>query len=377
MSGPRVVMLAPNFPPADGGVERLAAGLAAHLWPATTVVVAPPAPGGEAWDATAPFRVLRRPLTRRLPPRWLPARAAARAEGKADVVVALEWWPAARALPRRTNNGPLRVTFVYGTDVTGATAGGARRSLRAAMAATDRVVAISAYTAAALADALGGTTPPVDIVHPGVELDPPGADPAAVRAHLGLGRRPVVLTTARLVERKGHADFLAAWPAVLARHPDAVWLVAGDGPCRERLAAAAPASVRLLGRVDDVTLHGLYRAADVHVLPGRPHAHHVEGFGMAAVEAGAAGTPTVATALGGTPEAVGAGGVVVPVGDGEALAAAVADLLGDDTGRAALGAAARARAEELSWDRVAARVRAVLSDATAGQRPLRPAEVLP
>ena len=86
----------------------------------------------------------------------------------------------------------------------------------------------------------------------------------------------------------------------------------------------------------------------------------VEGFGMAAVEAGAAGTPTIATAVGGTAEAVGDGGVVVPQGRTDLVAAAIIDLLTDQASRDALGGHAKARAAQLDWPRVGQRYREAL-----------------
>ena len=227
--------------------------------------------------------------------------------------------------------------------------------------ACDLVLSISRFTAG-LAAEVGVSAA---VLHPGVELGAPSADPAQLAASLGVADRPVILTAARLVPRKGHADFLAAWPAVRHRCPDAVWLIVGDGPERHRLAAATRSvdGVQLVGAVDDRTLRGLYRLADVHLLPGREMDGHVEGFGMAAVEAAAAGTPTVATALGGTADAVGPGGVVVPAGDTKGLVDEVCALLLDDERRRALAAAALAHAESLSWPRVASRFRELVTDA--------------
>src|SRR6202011_3249373 len=66
-----------------------------------------------------------------------------------------------------------------------------------------------------------------------------------------------------------------------------LWIV-GDGPSRERLAKAAGPSVRFLGSVGDAELPRLYAGARFFVLPG------AEDFGIAAVEAQAAGRPVLA-----------------------------------------------------------------------------------
>ncbi|HZB70912.1 MAG TPA: glycosyltransferase, partial [Acidimicrobiales bacterium] len=103
-------------------------------------------------------------------------------------------------------------------------------------------------------------------------------------------------------------------------------------------------------------------AGDVFVLPSRQ-----EGFPVAPVEAMAAGLPVVAADAPGVRsvvgEGAGAGGVVVPRQDPDALARALVRFLGDREHARAVGAAARRRAEStFSLEAVGARLRAVLLD---------------
>jgi len=142
---------------------------------------------------------------------------------------------------------------------------------------------------------------------------------------------------ARLVARKGHADLLAAWPAVRAAVPGAIVLCAGDGWLREVLPALAAAAglgeaVRFLGHRDDLPV--LLAAADVVALPSRG-----EGLPLAVLEALAAGRPVVATDVGGNREAVedGRTGRLVAPGDPGALAVAIAELLADGEARRRIG----------------------------------------
>ncbi|MHB1288404.1 glycosyltransferase family 4 protein, partial [Georgenia sp.] len=121
------------------------------------------------------------------------------------------------------------------------------------------------------------------------------------------------------------------------------WVVVGDGPLRETLAARAEREhlpVHLLGRRDDVP--DLLAAADVVVSTAT-----WEGQPLAVQEALRAGAAVVATDVGGTREVTGDAAVLVPGGDAAALAAAVAQVLAADTRRDALRAASRARARAL------------------------------
>lgn len=158
-------------------------------------------------------------------------------------------------------------------------------------------------------------------------LVPTGRDP-------GLGR-PLVLAVGRLHPQKGYDVLLEALPKL----GGAVVAVAGDGPLEDVLRARAP-QVRWLGHRDDVA--DLYAAADVVVLPSRWEARS-----LTAQEALRAGRPLVATAVGGLPELLGAGALLVPPGDPVALGAAVRRLLDDPAEAAEL--AARGRLVAAGW----------------------------
>lgn len=102
-------------------------------------------------------------------------------------------------------------------------------------------------------------------------------------------------------------------------------------------------------RVSQQELVRLYASAQVAVSPSL-----YEGFGFPAVEAMACGLPLVAARGGALPEVVGDAGVLVPVADAGALAAAVGDLLGDGEKRERLGRLARQRVRErFRWDTAA------------------------
>ncbi len=190
---------------------------------------------------------------------------------------------------------------------------------------------------------------------------------AGVRADLGAGERPLVLAVGRLHAQKGFDTLVAAAGRWARRTPPPVVAIAGEGPDRPRLAALVAANgsdVRLLGYRADVS--GLLAAADVVVLPSQ-----WEGSPLAAQEALAAGRPLVATAVGGVPDLVGDGAVLVAPDDPAALAAAVAVLLDDPAAGVALAARGVARAatwpDEAATAAAAARVYAELLGRRGGR----------
>ncbi|UGY94971.1 glycosyltransferase family 4 protein [Streptomyces gobiensis] len=163
---------------------------------------------------------------------------------------------------------------------------------------------------------------------------------AKVRAELGAVERPLVFTIGRLEPHQGHDSLLTAARAWRHLGPPPLLAIAGEGTRRAEMqhridTEALP--VRLLGRRDDALR--LLAAADVAVLPGSWEARS-----LFAQEALYAGVPLVATEVGGVPELVGDAAVLVPYGDADALAAAVAGLLADPARRVGLAAAGRAQA---------------------------------
>ncbi len=213
---------------------------------------------------------------------------------------------------------------------------------------TDLVIANSE---AVRVDALRGERLPderVIVIHNGLALErfdrPPDGE---LRRRLGIDKAPFVVgVVANFIPYKGHRFFLDAWAEVVARAPDAVALLVGDGPGRREIEARAGAmglagSLRFLGSRLDVP--DILSIVDMLVHPSLE-----EGFCNAILEAMAARKPVVATAVGGNPEAVvhGETGLLVPPGDGRALAEAMGWLFERPEQAAAFGQAARRRVAE-------------------------------
>ena len=135
----------------------------------------------------------------------------------------------------------------------------------------------------------------------------------------------------------------------LAQLTDRAWrlVVVGDGPCREEvmqeLSEKAPGRAVFLGELDDAGLTDAYAACDMLVWPAVD-----EAFGMALLEAQAAGLPIVAGKQRGVPDIVSPGvtGLLPPPNDAAAFAAAVGRLLDDNELRQALSRAAASRVRE-------------------------------
>lgn len=225
---------------------------------------------------------------------------------------------------RRLRRGLERLAYQRGADLVLTTSAAAHRALRA-----------SGLPAGRLAQVAAGVPVPE---HVGLN----GHDPLALRARLGLvDGGPVVATLSAFDEDHGLDRLVEALPALSARHPGLQLLVLGDGEARARVGARVSRAgltgrVHLPGALGDVA-HVL-PLADAYCEPaGGPG--HPDGLATAL----AVGLPSVGTACCEAadllrPERT---GLVVPAGDGPALARALASLLDHPGWARRLGAAGR------------------------------------
>lgn len=193
----------------------------------------------------------------------------------------------------------------------------------------------------------------------------PRSDRAALSNEIGgedLEDRQLLLTTGRLVKRKGVAWFIqSALPSIVQGNPSVLYLVAGDGEERSTIERSIKNAgmhnyVRMLGRVSDETRSLLYQTCDIFVMPNIKVQGDMEGFGIVAHEAATAGLPVVASGIEGIADALhdGKNGILLPSGDQGAYIEAITRLLKDDKYRLAVGTKARNYTlQAFSWGTIA------------------------
>jgi phosphatidyl-myo-inositol dimannoside synthase len=385
VSKPATLLLSEVFPPKTGGSGRWFWEIYRRMPRDGIVIAAGEDPRQDAFDATHRLRVERTPLSL---PHW-GIRSIRGLRGYARALAAV------RRLARRNNVGRIDcgrilpegwvawmykkwhrvpyVVYVHGEEMN---YGIASRELgwmmRRVLAGAEFAIANSENTSKILHEGWGVPMTRIRLLHPGVDIErfvPAPRDPD-VRARLGWGDRPVILTVGRLQKRKGHDRLIEALPVIREAVPDLLYSIVGDGQERERLVELArrvgvEECVQFCGETGDDQLTACYQQCDLFVLPNREVDGDIEGFGMVLLEAQACGKAVVAGASGGTAEAmdVGRTGRIVCCDRVEEIAAVVCELLRDSALRETMGDAAHHwTASHFGWDVLARQAAEILGN---------------
>jgi glycogen(starch) synthase len=239
-----------------------------------------------------------------------------------------------------------------------------RRSWRKLVTAADVVTGCSQQVVDEGIAAYGpGLAHKTRVIRNGVDLE------LIRRAEPTTRGRPYLFGIGRLVRQKGFDVLIEAFARVAADHPDVDLLIAGEGPEHGALTelisrAGLDRRVELIGGVPAAEAFRLYRGATGFVLPSRH-----EPQGIVVIEAMAAGTPVVATRVGGVPETVqdGANGLLTEP-DADAMSATLRMLLDDPDAARARSAQAAVDVEDYDWRRITDQYTACYADAMQSER---------
>ncbi len=371
----RLLILSGEFPPFAGGIGNAAANLAEALAEKGCFVsVITPSYGKSDVnrDRQQIYRLIRLPLMRlryiRMLP-MIPAILAVVMREKPDFVLAMratrEGIPA--TIIRKLLGIPF-IVFAHGLEFTRFNPDSLTwRFCRWIYEQAEVVVANSKLTQKLLIER-GLSANKVYTIHWGVsnQLFEP-VSPLSRWNGQSLTDKRLVLSVGRLVERKGVDKVIEAMPFILEHCPNALYVVVGDGPYREKLKQLAKEKgvsdyVLFAGRVPDI--RPFYRTCDVFVLPTREgRKGDIEGLGLVYLEAAAFGKPVVASLVGGVSDAVvpNETALIVDPLDPKDIANAIVKILTDEQLARKLGEAGRERVlREFTYDKVAEKVLALM-----------------
>jgi len=234
----------------------------------------------------------------------------------------------AREMLRETNEDVHLITTLHGTDITIV---GQDPSFfpitKFSIEKSDRITAVSNYLREETCRAFGCEGLEIDVIHNFIDPDVYNRDkyPSLLKNQFGRSK-PILMHVSNFRAVKRVRDVIRVYSEVNRELPSVLVMI-GDGPDRpaaeeEARMLGLEQSVSFLGKLDQIA--PLLAAADLFLLPSQS-----ESFGLSALEALASGVPVVGTNAGGLPEVVrdGETGILCPVGDVPAMAAASLSIL--------------------------------------------------
>lgn len=236
------------------------------------------------------------------------------------------------------------VISCHGSDVTDLKALN-RRLSPVVLSQADAVTCVSRFLARSLQEQVPSSPEP-EVIYNGIDFSYWKQEATSCRDSL-----KNVVSVGALKSVKGHDVLIRAFADVVDVHPTAHLILAGDGPKRDEYENLTNSlglndHIRFAGWQDANGVRTLLGGASLFVFPSRN-----EGFGIALLEAMAAGLPVVASNVGGIPEVVhGANALLVPPRSPSALAEAISKGLADDEWRKNAVQQSKEKAAIFDWD---------------------------
>jgi phosphatidylinositol alpha-1,6-mannosyltransferase len=177
-----------------------------------------------------------------------------------------------------------------------------------------------------------------------------------------VSKKTLLLTTGRLIKRKGVAWFVDdVLPRLVADNKELLYIIVGEGEERASIEGSIAKNsmqsyTRMLGRVNDAQRKALYLGSDMFIMPNVHVPGDIEGFGLVAHEAATAGLTVIASKLEGILDAIvdGKNGVLVNWADSEAYISQINYYLKHPNERRAFGENARKYTlKNYSWSKIA------------------------
>lgn len=361
----KILLLAENWPPRVGGIERYLFGLTTELAKHHEItVIAPLVDAAHDFALPKGMRLIQKrffwPILR---PAWLPLYISIHRlvqTEKFDLVLC------GKGLFEGLVGYYLKkylkipyLVFTYYMEISEwQKKPSALRKLTRVLSNADHVVIITEALRKTI-ESLGAAPKTILKIHPAVSfgfVQSLNAKPRADVLEKYNIQRPYILALGRLIERKGFGDLISAFAKLdQTKFGDVQFVIVGDGPQRGELKKIAEQEyVRPIftGNVPDEDLPALYAHAGLFALTPKEMNGDIEGFGIVYLEAAAAGIPVVGTKTGGVPEAVADGitGLLVEPGDVDGMAEAMTRLLKDPDFAQRLGDAGRDRVQDMfTW----------------------------
>jgi len=373
MQKTEVVIFSEDFPPKDGGIAQWAMGVAREFHNMGMEVHLLTRFWNQEYKTvqdSEPYHVVQVKGKRWKQFRSLYARKALKAlieqGAKPKVIIATTANIARGLIGLSKSIGAELVVVVHGLEVTRKMNWLKFQVVKKTLHVAQCVVAVSRFTAERTQERYQLSSQHIFVLPNGVNPDMffPQEVPNSYKEKLGIEGKKVILTLARLQERKGHDKVIEAMPAVLKVIPNAVYLISGKpkGEYYERLNSLVQTlglekEVKFIGYVPQNDLTLIYNCCDLYIMPSRELASQgdTEGFGITYLEANGCAKPVIGGRSGGVVDAIedGVNGFLVDPLSNDDIAEKLIKILSNEAFAHQMGRTARARVlNEFSWEKI-------------------------
>tara|TARA_B110000444_G_scaffold244029_1_gene263077 strand:+ start:34 stop:1143 length:1110 start_codon:yes stop_codon:yes gene_type:complete len=233
--------------------------------------------------------------------------------------------------------------------------------IRSSYSNASKIAANSNYTKELLVESLGINSNKIKVIHPGIDVyDKFIQENTINRVKTIIGNsNPVIVTLARLEDRKGHKIVLDALSSLIHKYPNLLYIIAGDGPNKINIKEHVKKlnllnNIHFLGWITEPEKSVILRNSDLFVMTPHLERESVEGFGMVFIDAAFHGLATLGTDTGGIPDAIinGKTGLIAKTSDLKDITSKIDDLLSNKDKRQILGKAGLENAKKkFTWER--------------------------
>ncbi len=370
-----------DFPPMTSGIATQLYNSWKHLPSERIIVLAPKVAGWEDFDKEQDFRIVRRRL---------PSGSSLFARIVKSFLLIFYIW----RIVRKVKVGKMHCAVLISTGISGLVFkkffkipycvyvyGGEVEKYKRIKAAhpfmrlisrdAQKIIANSEYTRDEFIK-FGISSEKLVVINPGVDTQRfmPAPRALEIEKKYVLKNKKVLLTVARLVERKGQDVVIKSLPRVIDKVPNLVYLIVGEGPQEARLKGLVKKLyiepyVNFVGYISENGLPGYYNSCDVFIMPNRETkgTEIIEGFGISFIEANACGKPVIGGRSGGVGDAIidGVTGILVDPLNTKDIANAILMLLIDEDYAKRLGDSGRSRVcRDFRWESQAQKFKELL-----------------
>ncbi len=382
----KILIATPDFPLWDGGISMVSYEMAVGLHRSghDVSVLAPLQLAGDSnFDSTLPLKVFRIKNIKDhfLKPHYHTFKMKQlMKKNDFDLIMAQSWYPSGIAAAYLAGRCRVDLTVtVHGNEILNPRFASRywSKKMRKVFDSANKIFCVSDYTGQKLRQrlqALSDIDKKITIVHNGVDYNyfsPAGPDPELVKKY-DLEGCKVILTLARLVERKGQDMVIRALSEIKKHIPNVKYIICGRGSYESELKRLVvelelTGSVIFTGFIPNEDRMKYYNLCDLYIMPSREilEKGDIEGFGITYLEANACEKPVIGSKTGGAKEAVleGESGFLTDPEDYNEIAETCVKLLSDHELSKKIGRKGRERIIlEYNWDKICQRISEKISN---------------